>query len=69
VSTTGGAARMNGAQLAPGMRIRPHQRAHIQTSLSSGRMSTPGPLRYITQALVGATCAYGHNTHRDLCDL
>jgi hypothetical protein len=43
-------------------------RAH-QTSLSSGGMSTPGPLHVITQALFSAACAYGHNAHRDRCDL
>jgi hypothetical protein len=43
-------------------------RAH-QTSLSSGRMSTPEPLHLITQALFSAACAHGHNTHRALYDL
>jgi hypothetical protein len=41
----------------------------VESSFSSGSMSTPEPLHLITQALVSAACAYGHNTHRALCDL
>jgi hypothetical protein len=67
VSTTGRAARMNGPQPAPGYaRLAVSTRAH-QTSLSSGRLSTPGPRSVITQALFSAACAYGHNSRRELC--
>jgi hypothetical protein len=69
MSTMGRAARMNGPQPAPrDARPAASTRAH-QTSLSTRRMSTSGPLQVITQAVVSAACASGHNTHRDLCDL